>query len=330
MMNFICHKLMIICGLIIASAGIITSCIHEDISECNLYVQFKYDYNMLSADAFSEQVDKVELFVFDEEGIFLFKQAEEGSSLTTGNYKMRVTLPVGQYKFMAWGGARNSYDIPTLTAGVSTLHDLTLKLKRDKSLIINKELEPLWYGEILDVDFTGREHLTETINLVKDTNKVRFIFQGATTNWEVDINNYNFEIIESNGFLDYINSLLNDDVLSYRPYYMEQKNPSAIVVELNTMRLMADRKTRFTVTHKITGNKVFDINLIDFLAMTEMEGHKKWSMQEYLDRQDEYAIIFVFSGGNEDDDNWLSVRININGWTWYVQEEADPEGKPTL
>ena len=50
------------------------------------------------------------------------------------------------------------------------------------------------------------------------------------------MNDYEYEIIESNGHLAYDNSLLEDDVLSFRPYYMEQKSSSAAAVELNTMR----------------------------------------------------------------------------------------------
>lgn len=40
------------------------------------------------------------------------------------------------------------------------------------------------------------------------------------------MNDYEYEIIESNGHLAYDNSLLEDDVLSFRPYYMEQKSSS--------------------------------------------------------------------------------------------------------
>ena len=115
--------------------------IDETLPECQLYVRFRYDYNMEFADAFHAQVDKVELYVFDKNGKYLFKQAEEGSALSTGNYLMEVELPVGQYQFMAWAGARDSYDITSLTPGVSTLTDLKLKLKREASLIINKRME---------------------------------------------------------------------------------------------------------------------------------------------------------------------------------------------
>ena len=300
---------------------IMTSCdsFNEDLPECRLFVKFKYDYNMEFADAFHSQVDKVELYVFDKDGKFLFKQTEEGSTLGTGSYLMEVKLPVGQYQFMAWAGAHDSYDITSLQAGVSSIADLKLQLKREETLIIDKELEPLWYGEINNVDFTGTTDQTEVINLIKDTNKVRFVFQGSNEDsWGVDVNAYTYEIIESNGYLAHDNSLLGDDNLSFRPYHIEQKNLAAGIVELNTMRFLENRNARFVVTEKATGKKVFNINLTDFLVMTKIEGHNM-SAQEYLDRESEYKIVFFFA----DNDPWLVLQININGWTWYFQHEGD-------
>ncbi|WP_455641235.1 FimB/Mfa2 family fimbrial subunit [Parabacteroides sp.] len=315
--SFIRH---LIFGILLVGSLVMTACdsFNEDLPECRLFVKFKYDYNMLFTDAFHTQVDKVELFVFDKDGKFLFKQAEEGTALSTGDYLMTVALPVGQYQFMAWAGAHDSYDIPSLEKGVSSITDLKLRLKRESSRIINKELEPLWYGEITKVDFTGTANQTEVINLIKDTNKVRFVFQGTTEDaWGVNMNDYNYEIIESNGYLAHDNSLLDDETLSFRPYHMEQKNLAAATIELNTMRFLEDRNARFVVTHKVTGQKVFDINLTDFLIMTKIEGYNL-SAQEYLDRESEYKIIFFFS----ERDPWLALQININGWTWYFQTEG--------
>ncbi|WP_293666299.1 FimB/Mfa2 family fimbrial subunit [uncultured Parabacteroides sp.] len=312
-----------------AVASFMTSCIQEDMMECRLYVRFKYDYNMLFTDAFHTQVDKVELYVFDKDGKFLFRQTEEGDALATGNYLMEVKLPVGEYQFLAWAGAHDSYDIAS-TKGESGITEMKLKLKREQSRIIDKELEPLWYGGINHVDFTGNTDQTEVISLIKNTNKVRFVFQGysqgkaadnTSGTWNLNMDDYDYEIIESNGYLAYDNSLLDDDVLSYRPYYKEQKNSSAAVVELNTMRLMEDRQTRFTVTEKATGKKVFDINLIDYLAMTAMEGYSR-KVQEYLDREDEYKIVFFFADSPSSSDLWQALQIQINGWTWYIQNEG--------
>ena len=91
-----------------AVVSFMTSCVREEMPECSLYVQFKYDYNMLFTDAFHTQVDKVELYVFDKDGKFLFRQTEEGDALATGNYRMEVKLPVGEYQFLAWAGAHDS------------------------------------------------------------------------------------------------------------------------------------------------------------------------------------------------------------------------------
>jgi len=309
----------LVLGLLIAGSCMLAGCgdLREDLPDCNLYVKFKYDYNMLSVDAFHTQVDIVDLYVFDKDGKFLFKQTGQGAPLALGNYLMEVVIPVGEYKFMAWAGAHDSYDITPLTPGVSDIKDLKLKLKRETSLIINKEIEPLWYGEIIDVKFTGKSHQTETINLIRDTNKLRFVFQGYS-GWELNVNDYTYEIIEANGYLDYDNSVLLDNPLSYRPYYTHQQNPTLGVVELNTMRLMTDREARFVVTDKLTNNKVFDINLTDFLLMLQLQEHK-WPDQEYLDREYEFKIVFFF------DKPWniIKIGIEINGWTYYLQIEQN-------
>ena len=308
-------------GMLIVAIWLLSSCtnLYEDLPECRLFVKFKYDYNMLYADAFHTQVDKVELYVVDKDGKYLFKQSEEGAALVTGSYLMEVELPVGEYQFMAWAGAHDSYDITSMTPGSSTITDMKLQLIREESFIIKHELEPLWYGEIIKVNFTGTTHQTETINLIKDTNKVRFVFQGyREDSWQVNVNDYDYEIIESNGHLAHDNSLLDDDVLSFQPYITEQVSPYSAAVELNTMRLMANRQTRFVVTEKATGKKVFNINLIDYLAMTKLGGNKM-ETQEYLDRESEFKIIFFFSEA----ESWLAVQVQIGDWIWRIQTEEE-------
>ena len=58
----------------------------------------------------------------------------------------------------------------------ASITELELKLKRASSLVIDKALEPLWYGEINEVNFTGNMNLVETINLIKNTNTVKILF----------------------------------------------------------------------------------------------------------------------------------------------------------
>lgn len=311
------HILSLVLTILTVCSGIFASCdvLNEDLPECRLYVKFKYDYNMESADAFHKQVDKVTLYVFDKDGKFLFEQTGEGEELSTGHYLMAVEVPVGEYKFMAWAGAGDSYDISELTPGVTTIQEMKLKLKRTSSLVVNRQLERLWYGEIIDVNFTGKKHQIETVNLIHDINVLTFILQGAGANgWNIDLDDYEYEIIESNGYLGYDNALLDDDVLRYRPYYKEQKSATAVKVEISTMRFVEDRETRFVVTEKATGVQVMNISLRDYLGMT-LTQYRGWGLQEYFDREWEWHIAFFLS------DSWIATQITINGWTWYSQTE---------
>lgn len=300
-----------------------TSCnrLREDMQECKLFIRFKYDYNMTSVDAFHVKVKEVDLYVFDEQGKFLFVRSEQGAPLATGRYRMELDVPAGRYKLLAWAktGSDDSYTIPGLTPGVSDISEVSLRLERDASLIVDREIDKLWYGEILDVEYKADHNQTEVINLIKDTNKISFVFIG-NNGARIAMDDYDYEIIYENAYLDHENKLLPDEMISYQPYFKQQRNESSVKVELNTMRLIDGDNARFVVTRKSDPLRpVLDINLIDYLIMTEIEEHKaEWEDQEYLDRQDEYAIVFIFS---ETGGSWLAVQITVNGYTCYIQEE---------
>ena len=271
--------------------------IDETLPECRLYVRFRYDYNMEFSDAFASQVNRVDVFVFDKDGTFVIKKSEQGETLG-GSYRMPLPLPEP-------------------VAGKTTLEELTVRMKREESLVHNKALNPLWYGGVQAVSFTGRQEQTETVSLIKDTNKFRFILQKSGPGEELDINDCLFEIRADNGYYDWNNDLLDDDMISYRPYYLEKVEDVGIVVEMNTMRLLEHKKVYLTLTRKSDGKELMRIDLIPYLLLTKMEGHNI-PAQEYLDRQSEYAIVFFY---NPELLNFLSTKIVINGWTIWLKGE---------
>lgn len=291
--------------------------IHETLSECRLYVDFRYDYNMEFADVFADRVDRIDVFIFDRDGKFILQKTEQGERLAAGNYRMPLDLPLGEYRISAWGGMSDDFEMPRLVVGQSTPEDLTVKMKREATLIHNKELHPLWYGEPVTVDFTGHSEQTETVRLVKDTNKFRFILQNLGPGLALDPNDCLFEILADNGHCDWDNSLLADDAISYRPYYLEKVDDIGLVVEMNTMRLLENKKVYFTLTRKSDGKQLLKIDLIPYLLLTKMEGHNI-PAQEYLDRQSEYAIVFFY---NSEQISFLAAKIVINGWTIWLKNE---------
>ena len=290
--------------------------IDETLPECRLYVRFRYDYNMEFSDAFASQVNRVDVFVFDKDGTFVIKKSEQGETLG-GSYRMPLPLPAGEYRIAAWAGMSDDFEMPEPVAGKTTLEELTVRMKREESLVHNKALNPLWYGGVQAVSFTGRQEQTETVSLIKDTNKFRFILQKSGPGEELDINDCLFEIRADNGYYDWNNDLLDDDMISYRPYYLEKVEDVGIVVEMNTMRLLEHKKVYLTLTRKSDGKELMRIDLIPYLLLTNMEGHNI-PAQEYLDRQSEYAIVFFY---NPELLNFLSTKIVINGWTIWLKGE---------
>ena len=290
--------------------------IDETLPECRLYVRFRYDYNMEFSDAFASQVNRVDVFVFDKDGTFVIKKSEQGETLG-GSYRMPLPLPAGEYRIAAWAGMSDDFEMPEPVAGKTTLEELTVRMKREESLVHNKALNPLWYGGVQAVSFTGRQEQTETVSLIKDTNKFRFILQKSGPGEELDINDCLFEIRADNGYYDWNNDLLDDDMISYRPYYLEKVEDVGIVVEMNTVRLLEHKKVYLTLTRKSDGKELMRIDLIPYLLLTKMEGHNI-PAQEYLDRQSEYAIVFFY---NPELLNFLSTKIVINGWTIWLKGE---------
>ena len=291
--------------------------IDETLPECRLYVRFRYDYNMEFSDAFASQVNRVDVFVFDKDGTFVMKKSEQGETLGGGSYRMPLPLPAGESRIAAWAGMSDDFEMPEPVAGKTTLEELTVRMKREESLVHNKALNPLWYGGVQAVSFTGRQEQTETVSLIKDTNKFRFILQKSGPGEELDINDCLFEIRADNGYYDWNNDLLDDDMISYRPYHLEKVEDVGIVVEMNTMRLLEHKKVYLTLTRKSDGKELMKIDLIPYLLLTKMEGHNI-PAQEYLDRQSEYAIVFFY---NPELLNFLSTKIVINGWTIWLKGE---------
>lgn len=310
--------------LTMASCNTIT----EELPLCQNYVRFTYTRNMKFADAFSVEVKSVDLFVFDENDRFV--TCLSSTSPFVANGQMELQLAPGRYHLIAWAGLNeNSYVFnKDLVAGVSTPKDITVKMKREYptgnkgEAVMARELDALWHSETT-VEISEAESKTTVMDLTKDTNKLRLVIQ-ADYDTPLEADELDFRVTGANGFLNYDNSLLPDESIIYSPYYLSDATVSgqdgeggvnAVIAELNTLRLMADKKSpmRLLVTRKKDGQKIVDVDLVEYLLLTKMEGHQM-PAQEYLDRQDEYAMVFLLNG------NYMVVQIKINDWVIRIQE----------
>lgn len=328
--------------LLTVLAGAMVSCdsvLDYEQGDCTVEyrVRFKYDYNMKFANAFANEVKRVTLYAFDENGQFITLATEEGDILKSDDYSMKVDINPGNYHLIAWAGLNDeSFAIPLLTPGVSNIDDLTVKTNRivqtrangENENLVSKQLSPLWHGESVQA-FTrssGRENII-TINLVKDTNTLRIILH-QMDGVEIDIDKFDFSIYDDNGWMNYDNTLLKDNLLTYKPYSKSSGTTtrttesgdntpiSVAVAQLSIARLIAEKNPILRITNKETGKVAIQLSLIEYIKLLRMDEYSNMTNQEYLDRQDEYSMTFFL----DKDMSWLQTTIIINGWTIRINE----------
>lgn len=323
------YKTQIHLYTILVFSILISSCIKEDRESCRyVNIGFDYSYNILSANAFGDQADQVTLYVFDKDGTLVMKEVSETTNLTNDYSISAMDLKTGKYTFVAWAQSTRITDekayftIPDLTVGTSVLEDLSYYLKRTSGVQqyeLNNLLIGITEAEIIDTQTAQNIN----IPLKKVNNKIRVVLLNYGGNSAIDVNDYTFSIVDKkgNGHLKYDYTLIEDEPITYHPYYTANSKPNssettspneinqAAIIEINTSRLAEANSPRLIITSNTDNTEIANINLPWFFSLTEMESHKGWTLQEYLDRQDEYAITLFLQGSS-----WMQEIIIINGW----------------
>lgn len=324
------------------------SVIYDDQGDCEVTyrLNFRYDYNMKFADAFAHEVKSVAVYAFDKSGTLVWQKTDKGEALSLNGYSMTLDLEAGDYDLIAWCGLDNdgtreeSFTIPELTVGQSTKEELTCKLNRqhaaDGSAYVDQDLYGLYYGE-LEVNLPQNEDGGDyeyTMPLMKDTHHLRVILQHLSGE-DVDVSKFTFTLEDSNGFLNYDNSLLSDESIVYRTWNTESGHAgvetqnsesgattmsrtltsvNVAIADLTVSRLMADRKMYLTIRNE-ANEVVVRVPFIDYALLVKGYYNREMSDQEYLDRQDEFSMTFFL----DEDDRWASASIIINSWRVVLQ-----------
>lgn len=188
-----------------------------------------------------------------------------------------------------------------------------------------------------------------TIPMMKDTNHIRIVLQQQSG--DITGDDFDYFIDDNNGHMDADNNLCDATTLRYHPWGVYSggadwmlENPDDFVYSFNTAvadfttsRLMEDhsKSALLTITRKDAqpGDKpVVRLPLIQALLLaksayysygpgsrddgTGTGGQYRYlTDQEWLDRQDEYSLIFLLDQGGR----WVSTQINILSWKVVIQ-----------
>ena len=315
------------------AGGMAVSCsglIYDDEGDCDVSyrVKFRYDMNMKFADAFAHEVHSVTLYVLDEDGGIVWSKTESGDALTVEGYSMEVDVPAGKYGLLAWCDADEykSWTFPQAKVRNDLGCTLNHKSDTDGSAYTDGRIDDLYYGYLAEADFTADEGtVLVTLPLMKNTNNFKVVLQHLSGK-PVDKDKFEFFITDDNGKMDWDNSLLPCDSVTYRAWSVSSgsaevgtrsatENFGVALAELTTGRLVMGHKPRLHIRNKETGATILSVPLIDYALLVKGRYNEAIPDQEYLDRQDDYNMVF-FLDKNE---NWANSFIYINSWKVVLQ-----------
>jgi Protein of unknown function (DUF1812). len=209
-------------------AILLTSCesIYDGEGDCTpkYLVKLKYDMNIKFADAFSNEINSISAYLFNENGEFMWKNDCMKNILDSCNNSYNLYVQPGNYKIVVFGNAINNkaFSIPSISKG-DNISKLYCKLNRKKEIqntlsVVDENFSPLFHCYVNDITLEDKEG-THIINapMVKNSNTVRVLLQNIS-GYHLKADDFIFTIEAKNGYTGYDNSLLTDELITYRPW----------------------------------------------------------------------------------------------------------------
>lgn len=322
--------------------------VFDDEGDCEVhyFLNFVYDKNLKWADAFPSEVKSVNLYVFDNNGIFVKEYTDNTSALSQPGYMMELDLPAGDYQLLAWCGISNegvslvdqSFTVPVPIPGSTSIDQMTCSLNttigEDSQLISDTMLKFMYHGYMtvnLPDSKDGASYY-HTMYLTKDTNHIRIMLQQLSGD-DMNPQDFALKIEDSNGVLGYDNNLIGDAMINYTPWDQfpasaevdvplvgggsELVMTAGVIADLSTSRLMADHSNELylTVTNLETEEDIITrVPLIQYALLAKdyyvmAYGHNMTD-QDFLDREDEYIMTFFLDKNLR----WVDAYILVQSW----------------
>lgn len=350
-----------------------SSCIKEDMDDCppaisKVALQFDYTYNVKQADAFAAEVKNINVYAFDENGKFFDSYIESREKFETGHTMEITGLKDGKYTFVCLARDRQvmsraeddemEFSFASLTPGVSTIDDLTVRMGKDNSEEIKNDKEfAALYTAKTQVDFQrlnqkGNEGtvVTSTLSLMKCTKTYRIVLL-PYENDQADFKPENFDVrIEgSAAWLDHKGEKVKNERITYLPYNMERRAnydgahtevneepvDQALIYDLSSSRMFERQNDRRVVRDGDKNNyddkRIIITDLRDKDHPIELFNHSlPWflalcgeKVNQNWDDQEyldrEDHYVLMFYVSDKRDYNMIT-KVNVNGWNVNIKD----------
>lgn len=300
---------------------LLSSCtwVKDENDDCpyGFWLNLHYTRNMLDVDAAAKCISEVSVFIYDSEGNFVSRVDVPQSTLAANKHRVRIEgLEEGDYQFVVWGGlSGRQYG---LWGDKDKMDEFRLAVE-NSGATVSSRLQDLYYGYLKTVHYND-SYATHDVYMMKDTNQLACLVVQLSSDDPLSPDDYDMKLVSANGEMDIENDLVADKETTYMPFEkssvtiddIEYGKLQGVKYNLNTLRLMQDTDCRLILEKKDTGEKVFDISLPEYIGMLgSLYGNDGSPMpvQEYLDRQDFYTVVFVLS----EDLNQL-IQFQVNSW----------------
>lgn len=327
------------------------SFIYDDEGDCAPYykVRFVWDTNLRFVDAFPVEGEEVTLYVIDSEtGRIVWQRHDSGEHVKAEGYLMDVDIEPGTYDLVAWCGRGHTGSFAV--AEGDRREDLRCRLADripgagGTGSEVRNPLGRLFHGKSERVVFEDEQGVhIKTVRLIKDTNDLHIVLQHLSGQ-DIDHRDYTFTVTGDNGHMDWDNSLLADEPVTYYAHdtysgsagiYMPDdagtiiapsRGPviqvSAAVAHLSLGRLVKDNDEtndlRVNIHHK-SGKLVASVPLVDYALLVRGKYRRPdgtpLTDQEYLDYQDDYSMVFFL----DENGRWEKTQLYINSWRVILQ-----------
>lgn len=350
-----------------------SSCIKEDMDDCppaisKVALQFDYTYNVKQADAFAAEVKNINVYAFDENGKFFDSYIESREKFETGHTMEITGLKDGKYTFVCLARDRQvmsraeddemEFSFASLTPGVSTIDDLTVRMGKDNGEKIKNDKEfAALYTAKTQVDFQrlnqkGNEGtvVTSTLSLMKCTKSYRIVLL-PYENDQADFKPENFDVrIEgSAAWLDHKGEKVKNEKITYLPYNMERRAnydgahtevnaepvDQALIYDLSSSRMFERQSDRRVVRdgdkNDYDDKRIIITDLRDKDHSIELFNHSlPWflalcgeKVNQNWDDQEyldrEDHYVLMFYVSDKRDYNMIT-KVNVNGWNVNIKD----------